>query len=264
MTHSPLEQRPPRNPRMAGAVMAITAVAAALVCAMPARAQSSEAASVGNRAQTAFLRGDDAALGRIESSVRAWAKSPDPFKLYAYAFVQFRRLQLARDARRDEQAMSAGQACVAALDAALDASARFADAYTLRAACQVYMGSFSMWNWYRYGSDADDGLEMAKRFGRGSPRVTFVEGLRLWFGPVFVGDQDEACTVFMAAATGFGDDSESSITQDSAGIRWGAAEANFWMGRCSNRALDPQLETQYYERALRFAPDYAAVQRIVR
>ena len=264
MTHSPLEQRPSRNPRMAGAVMAITAVAAALVCAMPARAQSSEAASVGNRAQTAFLRGDDAALGRIESSVRAWAKSPDSFKLYAYAFVQFRRLQMARDARRDEQAMTAGQACIAALDAAIDGSARFADAYTLRAACQVYVGSFSMWNWYRFGSDADDGLEMANRLGRANPRATFVEGLRLWFGPVFVGDQDKACDVFLSATKAFGDDPDSSVMRDSVGIRWGAAEANFWMGRCSRNAGDREVEFQYYERALRFAPDYAAVQRIVR
>ena len=261
MTYRSLDQRPRCHPSMA---VAVTAIASLFACATPAGAQSSEAASVGNRAQTAFLRGDDAALGRIESSVRAWAKSPDSFKLYAYAFVQFRKLQMARDARRDEQAMAAGQACVAALDTALEASARFADAYTLRAACQVYLGSFSMWNWYRYGSDADDNLETAKRFGRGNPRAVLVEGLRLWFGPVFVGDQDKACEVFLQATKGFGDQPESSITRDSVGIRWGAAEANFWMGRCSRNTGDREVEFQYYDRALRFAPDYAAVQRIVR
>jgi len=261
MTHGSPDQRPRCHPHMA---VAVTAIALLFACATPAGAQSSEAASVGNRAQTAFLRGDDAALDRIESSVRAWAKSPDSFKLYAYAFVQFRKLQMARDARRDEQAMSAGQACVAALDAALEASARFADAYTLRAACQVYLGSFSMLNWYRYGSEADYGLEMAKRFGRSNPRAVFVEGLRLWFGPVFVGDQDKACEVFLQATKGFGDQPESSITRDSVGIRWGAAEANFWMGRCSRNTGDREVEFQYYDRALRFAPDYAAVQRIVR
>ena len=228
------------------------------------RAQSSEAASVGNRAQTALLRGDDAALGRIESSVRAWAKSPDSLKLYAYAFVQFRRLQRARDARRDEQAMSAGQACIAAADAAIKGSARFGDAYTLRAACQVFLGSFSMLDWYRYGSDADESLEIAKRLGPGNPRTTLVEGLRLWFGPLFVGDQDKACQVFLSATKAFGDDVEASITRDSVGIGWGAAEANFWMGRCSRNANDRELEFQYYRRALSFAPDYAAVRRIVR
>jgi hypothetical protein len=231
---------------------------------MPAGAQSSEAASVGNRAQTAYLREDDAALGRLESSMRSWAKSSDPSKLYAYAFVQFRRLQLARDARRDEQAMAAGQACVAALDAAIDARGRLADAYILRSGCQVYLGSFSMWNWYRYGSEADDGLELAKRVTRSSPRATFVEGLRLWFGPVFVGDQDKACEVFLTATKAFGDEPDSSTTQDSVGIRWGAAEANFWMGRCSRISGDREVEFQYYTRALRFAPDFAAVQRIVR
>ena len=196
--------------------------------------------------------------------MRAWAKSPDSFKLYTYAFIQFRRLQMARDARRDEQAMAAGEACIAALDTALEASARFADAYTLRAACQVYLGSFSMLNWYRYGSDADDGLETAKRLGRNDPRAVFVEALRLWLGPIFVGDQDKACEVFLSATKAFGDDAEASITRDSVGIRWGAGEANFWMGRCARRSGDRELEFQYYDRALRFASDYAAVRRIVR
>lgn len=261
MTHGSPDQRPRRNPRMA---VAVTAIASLTVCSMPAGAQSAEAAAVGNRAQTAFLRGDDAALGRIESSVRAWAKSSDSFELYAYAFVKFHRLQMARDARRDEQAMSAGQACIAAVDAAIKGSARFGDAYTLRAACQVYLGSFSMLDWYRYGSDADESLEMAKRLGPGNPRTTLVEGLRPWFGPVFVGDQDKACQVFLSATKAFGNDAEASITRDSVGIGWGAAEANFWMGRCSRNANDRELEFQYYRRALSFAPDYAAVRRIVR
>ena len=261
MTHGSPDQRPRCGLR---AAVAASAIAALFACAMPARAQSSEAASVGNRAQTAYLRDDAAALGRIESSVRAWAKSPDSFKLYAYAFVQFRRLQMARDARQDAQAMAAGQACVAALDAALEASARFADAYTLRAACQVYLGSFSIWNWYRYGSDADEGLEMAKRFDRGDPRAEFVEGLRLWFGPVFVGDHAKACEVFLSATKAFGDDPGSSTARDSVGIAWGAAEAYFWMGRCSRDTGDREVEFQYYDRALRFAPEYAAVRRIVR
>ena len=261
MTHGSPGHKPRCNPRM---TVAVTAIATLTVCSMPAGADSAEAAAVGNRAQIAFLRGDDAALGRIESSVRAWATSSDSFKLYAYAFVKFHRLQMARDARRDEQAMAAGQACIAALDAAIDGSARFADAYTLRAACQVYVGSFSMWNWYRYASDADDGLEMAQRLGPGNPRATLVEGLRLWFGPVLVGDQDKACQVFLSATKAFGDDAEASITRDSVGIGWGAAEANFWMGRCARNANDRELEFQYYRRALSFAPDFAAVQRIVR
>jgi hypothetical protein len=183
--------------------------------------------------------------------VQAWAKSPDSLKLYAYAFVQFRRL-----------------ACIAALDAAIEASARFADAYTLRAACQVYVGSFSMLSWHRFGSDADEGLEMAKRVGRGSPHATFIEGLRLWFGPVLVGDQRGACEAFFWATKAFGDDDgpgpESSSMRDSVGIRWGAAEANFWMGRCSREDGDHESEYQYYQRALRFAPEFAMVRRIVR
>ena len=111
--------------------------------APPLLAQSldgSTVVSMGNRAQQAFLRADTAALERIEADTRSWQRSQDPMTLYGYAFVKLRVMQLARDARRDEQVEAAGEACVDALDTALKASPRFSDAYNLRAACHVYLG----------------------------------------------------------------------------------------------------------------------------
>ena len=262
MTQSTGPIGPRRSPRAAAA--AAWAALTALTWNASAAAQALEPAAVGNRAQTAYLRGDASGLTRLESSVRDWSKSKDSLQLYAYAFIQFRKLQLARDSRRDSDAEAAGKACIAATDAAVDASGRFADAYVLRAACQVYLGSYSMLSWYSYGSEADDGLELSRRIAPRNPRATFIEGLRLWFGPVFVGDQKEACKRMLEAVQGFGDAPDAAVMRDSVGIRWGAAEANYWMGRCSRESGDRESEYQYYDRALRFAPDFALVRRIVR
>ena len=193
--------------------------------APPLLAQSldgSTVVSMGNRAQQAFLRADTAALERIEADTRSWQRSQDPMTLYGYAFVKLRVMQLARDARRDEQVEAAGEACVDALDTALKASPRFSDAYNLRAACHVYLGSASLIS---------------------------------WFGPGFFGDQEKGCERFLEAATAFGKGDQSSS------IRWGAPEAHFWVGRCKREEGDRETEQQFFERALQLAPGYVAAQR---
>ena len=193
--------------------------------APPLLAQSldgSTVVSMGNRAQQAFLRADTAALERIEADTRSWQRSQDPMTLYGYAFVKLRVMQLARDARRDEQVEAAGEACVDALDTALKASPRFSDAYNLRAACHVYLGSASLIS---------------------------------WFGPGFFGDQEKGCERFLEATTAFGKDEPAS------NIRWGAPESYFWAGRCKRQEGDRETEQQFFERALQLAPGYVAAQR---
>lgn len=255
----PLSSTTRSRPAIRGAVAVVVAVLGSIV---PAAAQTDmSVAAVGNRAQTAFLQDNPAAIDRLESSVGAWAESPDPFKRYAYAFIQFRKMQLARDARRDEQVFTAGKACVESLDSVIEDFTSLADAHVLRAACLVYLGSFSIVGWIRYGSEADDGLEEARRISPRDPRAAFVEGLRLWFGPILVGDRDEACAVMRSATEAFGERPGDPVTRDSAGIRWGAAEAHFWAGRCAGLAGDPQSERAYYDRALRFEPDFRRVLR---
>ena len=193
--------------------------------APPLLAQSldgSTVVSMGNRAQQAFLRADTAALERIEADTRSWQRSQDPMTLYGYAFVKLRVMQLARDARRDEQVEAAGEACVDALDTALKASPRFSDAYNLRAACHVYLGSASLIS---------------------------------WFGPGFFGDQEKGCERFLEATTAFGKDELAS------NIRWGAPESYFWAGRCKRQEGDRETAQQFFEQALQLAPGYVAAQR---
>lgn len=252
--------------RAAPRVCAALIACAVFWSASPARAQSSadDVQSFGNRAQTAFLRGDASALSRIESGTRAWRSAKDPMKLYGYAFVKFRVMLQAREARDEDRVEAAGAACVEALDAALELSGRFADAYALRGTCHAYLASLSMINWFLHRSDAADDAELSLRLAPGNPRATNVEALLLWFGPVFYGDQPAACKLFQRVADAYGDQPGADVTRDRAGIRWGAPEAYLQMGRCARLTEDREAEYQYYDRALRFAPDYAAVKSIVR
>ena len=226
--------------------------------APPLLAQSldgSTVVSMGNRAQQAFLRADTAALERIEADTRSWQRSQDPMTLYGYAFVKLRVMQLARDARRDEQVEAAGEACVDALDTALKASPRFSDAYNLRAACHVYLGSASLISWFMHRSDAADDIETSLRLAPRNPRALFVDGLLNWFGPGFFGDQEKGCERFLEATTAFGKDELAS------NIRWGAPESYFWAGRCKRQEGDRETEQQFFEQALQLAPGYVAAQR---
>ena len=205
------------------AVVALALASAGV--APPLLAQSLDSGailSMGSRAQQAFLRADSAALERIEADTRSWQRSPDPMALYGYAFVKLRVMQSARDSRREEQAEAAGEACVDALDTALKASPRFSDAYNLRAACHVYLGSASLIS---------------------------------WFGPGFFGDQEKGCERFLEATTAFGKDEPAS------NIRWGAPESYFWAGRCKRQEGDRETEQQFFEQALQLAPGYVAAQR---
>ncbi|NBU26335.1 MAG: hypothetical protein EBS39_12125 [Gammaproteobacteria bacterium] len=245
---------------------AFAALAVALACApRPAEAQvgfSEEVSSLGNRAQGAFLRSDRAELARIESGARSWGSSKDAARLYGYAFVKFRVMLLAREARREEQMEAAGEACVKALDAAIERSPRFADAYALRGLCHTYLAATSFINWFMHKSEAADDASMARRLAPRNPRANTVDALLLWFGPAFFGDQKEACKQFQSVVESYGDDPDGGVTRDGVGIQWGAPEANLSMARCAKLTDDRELEYQYYDRALRFAPDFAAVKKL--
>lgn len=253
---------PASRPPCALRSMALAALAAVLAFApVPAAAQvgfSEEVSSLGNRAQGAFLRADRAELARIESNARAWGSSKDAAKLYGHAFVKFRVMLLAREARREEQMEAAGEACIAALDTAIERSPRFADAYALRGFCHTYLAANSFIDWFMHKSDAVDDAETARRLAPRNPRAKTVDALLLWFGPVFFGDQKAACNQFQGIVEAYGDDPDAGVTRDGVGIQWGAPEANLSMARCAKLTDDRELEYQYYDRALRFAPDFAA------
>ena len=107
--------------RILARAAALAVLCAAAVLAVPAAAQAPDRATLGAQAQAAYLAGDAAAIGRHEATARPWAKSTDPLELYTYAFVQFRAQQLAIAAKREGPSKAAGEACVAAAEAAVKA-----------------------------------------------------------------------------------------------------------------------------------------------
>ncbi|NBU26484.1 MAG: hypothetical protein EBS39_12910, partial [Gammaproteobacteria bacterium] len=112
---------------------ALGVLLASALTAAPLRAEDLQLvrAKLGASAQAAFLAGDAAAIARLQADAAPWAKSADPLELYAYAFVQFRAQQLALGAKREGPAKAAGEACVAATEAAVKVRPKFADAYAL-------------------------------------------------------------------------------------------------------------------------------------
>lgn len=76
------------------------------LCAQAALAQ--DLATVAARAQAAYFAGSAAELIKLGDSIGAWAKSANPREQYAYAFVQFRLLQLSVIAKRKDDASKSG------------------------------------------------------------------------------------------------------------------------------------------------------------
>jgi hypothetical protein len=237
-----------------GALLALLLGLAGLV--PPASAQQLDRESVISRAQNAYFKEDAAGLGRLEASTRTWAGAKDPLDLYAHAFVQFRILQLAVKQKKEGPAAIAGKACVAALDTALAGSARFTEGHALQSACYGYLanlgGFAAIRNGSRSGSSIDKALAQAPR----NPRVILVDAMGYQFRPSFAGgDPKKACARFLEAVVAFDRDEGAN------GIRWGAPEAHYWVGRCKRAEGDREAERQFFERALQQAPDFAAARR---
>lgn len=240
-------------------VLPVLALTLGLVCAaMPgaAPAQSLDRASITARAQTAYLREDAAALGRLEAQTRVLGRSKDPLELYTHAFVQFRILQLAVKRKQDDAAEAAGEACVTALDTALEGSARFVEGHALQSACYGYLANLGGFSAIRNGSRSGSSIEKAIAQAPRNPRVILVDAMGYYFRPSFVGgDQKKACARFLEAVNAFERDEGAN------GIRWGAPEAHYWVGRCKRAEGDREAERQFFERALQLAPDFAAARR---
>ena len=227
-----------------------------LATVAPGAAQQLDRATITSRAQTAYLSEDAAGLGRLEASTRAWAQSKDPLELYTYAFVQFRLLQLAVKQNREDAAEKAGKACVTALDAALEGSARFTEGHALQSACYGYLANLGGLGAIRNGSRSGSSIEKALAQAPRNPRVILVDAMGYYFRPSFVGgDQKKACARFLEAVTAFERDEGAN------GIRWGAPEAHYWVGRCKRAEGDREAERQFFERALQLAPTFAAARR---
>ncbi len=218
-----------------------------------------EPAEIGARAQTAFLKGDTADIGRLVAATAAWDKSTAPAELYARAFVQFRQLQMAMTAKNEDLAERSGESCVKALDAATRKDPRFAEGFALQSVCYGYMANLGGFGAIKNGSRSGKSIESALMLDFKNPRVILVEGFGLYFRPKFVGgDKLKGCARFKEAAVAF--DAGGGRTA-STGIDWGHAEAHYWLGRCATEAGDAAAARRSFERALAIAPEFAAAKK---
>ncbi|MFO1427945.1 MAG: tetratricopeptide repeat protein [Steroidobacteraceae bacterium] len=240
------------------AAAAGVAAAPAAAAASPADAPAGDVAAIAARAQAAYFAGNAAQLTALSEQTIAWSKSTQTAELYAHAYVQFRAEQLALRAQRNDEAQRAGEACVAALDAAVRRDPKFAEAFALQSACYGYLANLGGFGAIRNGSRSGKAIEAALALAPALPRVVLVDGFGLYFRPKFVGgDRGKGCERFARAAAAF--DAEPAASAGAIG--WGAAEAHYWSGRCAADAGDPARARREYERALALAPDFLAAKR---
>lgn len=230
-------------------------------------AAAEDIAAVAARAQSAYFRGDTAELSRLATSTSAWSKSANSREAFAHAYVQFRLLQLAIASKREDDAEKAGDACIAATAAAVKRDPKFADAHALQSACYGYLANLGGMGAIRNGSRSGKSMEAALAIDATSPRILLVEGFGVYFRPKFVGgDKVKGCARFREAAAAFeaGAAAAGAAAAGAAAagvIDWGAAEANYWAGRCARDAADAVGARKYFERALALAPDFSAAKK---
>ncbi len=242
--------------------LSIGLLAAMLLCMLPltpARAQ--EVTAIAARAQASYFAGNAAELAKLATSTTAWGKSQNPRELYAYAYVQFRLLQLAIGGKREDDAEKAGDACIAALDAAVKRNPKFAEAFAMQSACYGYLANLGGMGAIRNGSRSGKSIAAALALDARSPRILLVDGFGVYFRPKFVGgDKAKGCARFREAAAGF-DAAGAAGLPGQGGIDWGAAEAHYWAGRCARDAGDAATTREFFERALVIAPDFLAASK---
>jgi tetratricopeptide (TPR) repeat protein len=210
------------------------------------------------KAQFAFFTDDLSTLRSLTRANRALASSADPLELYHFAHVEFRLLQVALRARQPKEAEAAGEACVAALDRAVEADPRFAEALALEADCYGYLSTLGPVKAVLAGPKSAARAESAARLNPRSPRVLLSEAVGLWFRPAaFGGDRVKAAPLFLKAAEAF-----DAIDAPRPGEpTWGAAEAWLFVGRAAESRGDILAARNAYEKSLLVAPEFAAAKK---
>ena len=237
-------------------------VVSLLLVATPVCA-ADEAATVLAKGQSAWLRGAEAELAQLAGANGRWAASAAANEQYAYAFLQFRLLQLAAAKKHQDAASTAGDACVASAGkaAAADRTGPIAaEAWALQSACYGYVaglgGTFAA---IRNGRASGKAMEQALALEARNPRVLLVDAFGLYFRPKIAGgDKLKACARFRDAGAAF----DRAATAALGG--WGSAETHFWLGRCLLDVKDSAGARREFETALTLAPEFAAAQRALR
>ncbi len=239
-------------------------LAACLTGAALPPASAQDVADVTQRAQGAYFSNNAMELGRIVGSVSAWAGSSNTREQYAYAYVQFRALQLAMSAGpREQDAKTAAAACTSTVDAIVKREPKFGDAWALQSACWGYLANLGGFAAIGNGRRSGKSMEGALAAGAPTPRVALVDAFGLYFRPKIAGgDKGKGCVKFREAAAAFDAAAGArAVASNPANIDWGAAEAHYWSGRCAADAGDAAGARRSYERALALAPDFLAARK---
>lgn len=236
--------------------------AASLLLLLPAllatgAAQAAEdLAGAASKAQAAFFARDAAALAQLATATAPWAKSANARELYGHAYVQFRAQQVAMLTKREADAKRAGEACVAATDAAVKRDPKFGEAFALQSACYGYLAGLGGFGAIRNGTRSGKAVEAALALEPRNPRVLLVDSFGLYQRPKIAGgDKLKGCEKFRGAAAAFDSAGAAASTPP---IGWGAPESHYWAGRCATEAGNAAAARQEYEKALALAPDFQA------
>ena len=232
--------------------------------AIPATAADSLApGAVMQAAQTAYFSENASRLDAELERIQAWSNSARPAESYAYAYLQFRRLQLAVLSNDEKRAKQAGSRCTDTLDRLLKADAALAEGHALLSACYGYLANLGGLAAIRNGSRSGKAMEAALALAPQNPRVRLIDGFGIYFRPAFVGgDKVDGCRRFAAAADAFAD-TVSDPAAVLSGHDWGAAEAFYFKGRCARDQGDAARAAEAFAKALELAPDFKRAARAV-
>lgn len=229
----------------------------AVWCVSPmAAADSLTPGGVMQAAQAAYFSENAGRLDAELARIGAWADSANAAESYAYAYLQFRRLQLAVLGKDDKRAKQAGSRCTDTLERLLKTDATRVEAQTLLSACYGYLANLGGLTAIRNGSRSGKAIEAALALAPQNPRVRLVDGFGIYFRPSFVGgDKAEGCRRYAAAADLFARGSSASEAILS-GHDWGAAEAFYFKGRCARAEGNTALAIEAFTKALQLAPEF--------
>lgn len=235
--------------------VAVLVLAAVSLCSVDPVAAAGASLDTVREAQSAWLREDGTALGKLAAATAADAKASAPDQRYAHAFVQFRQQQLAFGAGRKSDAAAAGDKCLAALAPAVDAG-RDAESLALASACHGYLANLGGLKAIANGPRSRKRIDAALALAPANPRVVFVDGLNYYFAPsAFGGDKAKALQRFRAASKLF------EAVQAGDAPPWGEAECWFFIGLASAEVGDAAAAAAAYARAVKLAPEFAAAKR---
>lgn len=213
-------------------------------------------AVVMEQAQSNYFAEDSASLVALAAQLEPWRSSSRAIEVYAYAYSQFRLLQLAVLAGNTNQAKQVGSRCTETLERLLKSAKNFAEGYALQSACYGYLANLGGLAAIRNGSRSGKAIEAALALAPTNPRVMLVDGFGVYYRPAFVGgDKAEGCKRFVAAAASFANSPDERVAALE-GHDWGQAEAYFFMGRCARDAGDEKAAAAAFAKAVQLAPQF--------